>query len=183
MSFQKSIFLLASFILLTLSGCSSGDAPTNTANTNAANANAARTNAAANNTNNPLATTKKAQEETVNKAETIAPVVAAYCDAMRKKDDAALRKLYARASLQKFEADMKAENEKSLAEYLSTEPVGNLCEVRNEQVVGDKALAEIRTETYPNGIKYNFVKEDGAWKLTHESPEFQSVRQSSGNSN
>jgi hypothetical protein len=179
MSFQKPvifIILLTAFILLTLSGCSSAGTPTNTATANSVNANAAK-----NAVNNPLATTRKAEEATLNKAETIAPVVQAYCEAMRKKDDAALRKLYSRASLQKLEADMKAENERSLAEYLSTEPVGNTCEVRNEQVQGDKAVAEIRTETYPNGIPYNFVKEDGVWKITNESPEFQSVKESSTN--
>lgn len=174
MTFQKFVFLLMSFILFALSGCSSTETPTNKANANSSNANLT----AAKNTNNPLGTTKKAQEETMNKAETIAPIVAAYCDAMRKKDDAALRKIYSRASLQKLEADMKAENEKSLAAYLSSEPVGSVCEVRNEQINGDKAVAEIRTETYPNGIKYVFVKEEGAWKLTSESPEFQSVRES-----
>ncbi len=181
MSYQKSVILINSFILfslLTLSGCSSADAPTNTANAASANANIAK-----NSQNNPLATTRNANEETINKAETIAPVVAAYCDAMRKKDDAALRKIYSRASLQKLEADMKAENEKSLAAYLSSEPVGDKpCEVRNERINGDKAIAEIRTETYPNGIKVYFVKEDGAWKRTDESPEFEAVKQSSTNS-
>ncbi|MDQ3131223.1 MAG: hypothetical protein M3Q99_10745 [Acidobacteriota bacterium] len=182
MSFQKSVISINAFIiflLLTFSACSSADTTKNAANANLATANITKANA-----NNPLVTTKKADEETVNKAETIAPVVAAYCDAMRKKDDAALRKIYSRASLQKLEADMKAENEKSLAAYLSSEPVGDKpCEVRNEQIKGDKAVAEIRTETYPNGIKVYFVKEDGAWKITDESPEFEVVKQSSTNSN
>ncbi|HEX8288359.1 MAG TPA: hypothetical protein VF556_10205 [Pyrinomonadaceae bacterium] len=173
MRFQKSVFILTGFILFAFSGCGgSAGAPANSANANSAPA----ANTAKNTANNPLETTKKTREETLNKAETIAPVVTAYCDAMRKKDDAALRKLYARASLQKLEADMKAENEKSLAEYLSTEPVGSICEVRNEQVQGDKAVAEIRTETYPNGIKYNFVKEDGVWKITNESPEVEGLK-------
>ena len=180
MSFQKSIvfiILLTGFILLTLSGCGGSENANITLQNSTPNANVARANS-----DNPFNTTKKSAEETVNKAETIAPIVAAYCDAMRKKDDAALRKIYSRASLGKLEADMKAENEKSLAEYLSSEPVGSICEVRNELIQGDKAIAEIRTETYPNGIKYNFVKEDGAWKITNESPDFQSVKQSSTNS-
>ena len=182
MSYQKSVILINAFILfssMTLSGCSSADAPKNAVNANMANSNVAK-----NSLNNPLATTKKADEATTNKAETIAPVVQAYCDAMRKKDDAALRKIYSRASLLKLEADMKAENEKSLAAYLSSEPVGDKpCEVRNEQINGDKAVAEIRTETYPNGIKVYFVKEEGVWKRTDESPEFESVKQTSANSN
>jgi hypothetical protein len=175
MSFQKYIILTVGLVLLTFSGCSTTETPTNSANANAAaNANVARAN-----TNDPLATTKKAEEATTNQAETISPVVQAYCDAMRKKDDAALRRVYSQASLKKLEADMKAEKETSLAEYLSTEPVGAKCEVRNEQIQGDRAVAEIRNESYPNGIKYNFVKENGEWKMTTESPEVEAVKQTS----
>ena len=97
---------------------------------------------------------------------------------MRKKDDAALRKVYSQAALKTLEADMKAEKQTSLAEYLSTEPVGDKCEVRNERIEGERAIAEIRTATYPNGLKMYFVKENGAWKMLNESPEIESVKQS-----
>ena len=54
------------------------------------------------------------------------------------------------------------------------EPVPNKpFEVRNETVQGDTAVAEMSSEQYPNGIKIKFVKENGEWKMTNESPEFQ----------
>ncbi len=56
-------------------------------------------------------------------------------------------------------------------------------ETRNEQIQGDSAVAEMRGGSYPNGIKIKFVRENGEWKMTNESPEFQSVKQSATNSN
>lgn len=176
MRFQKYTILLTIFILLTFSGCTSSETPTNrAANTNA--------NAAGNTvTNNPLATEKTPEVQTINKAETIAPVVQAYCDAIRKKDNAALRNVYTQQALKSLEADAKADNASTLIEYLSSEPVGDKCEVRNEKIEGDKAVAEVRTETYPNGIRMYFAKENGVWKMTGESPEIQSVKEKSNTS-
>lgn len=166
-------FTILTFTLL--SGCGSNTS-VNTSNSNSNSANAAKTNAA--NASNPLATNRAPEEATVNKAETIAPVVAAFCDAVRKKDDAALRKIYSQSALKSLEADMREEKQTSLAEYLSSEPVGDKCEVRNEKIEGERAIAEVRTETYPNGVKMYFVKEAGAWKMLNESPEIESVKQS-----
>ena len=183
MSFQKYfvfIILFGGFILLTLSGCSgAANTSTNaTANVGSMNRNVAQANA-----DNPFNTTKKAEEATTNRAETVAPVVAAYYEALKKKDDAALRKVYSRETLQSLEKDMKDEGAKSLAVFITElEPVPDQpFEVRNEQVQGDTAIAEMRGGAYPNGIKIKFVKENGEWKMTNESPEFQSVKQSSTN--
>ncbi len=175
MSFQKSVILSASFILLTFSGCSTTETPTNSANTNAAaNANIARAN-----TENPMGTTKKAEEATTNNAPTIKPLVMAYYEALKKKDDAALRKIYSRETLQSLESDMKEENAKSLAAFITDlEPAPDQpFEVRNEQINGDTAVAEMRGGSYPNGIKIKFVKENGEWKMTNESPEFNAVKE------
>lgn len=179
MSFQKSVILLISFILLFLTGCGTTETTTNSVNTNSANANTARTNA-----ENPLATNRKAEEATTNQAETIKPVVMAYYQALKKKDDAALRKVYSRETLKSLEADMKAEGAKSLAEFITElEPAPEQpFQVRNEQIQGDTAIAEIRGGAYPNGIKIKFVRENGEWKITNESPDIQSVTQSSTNS-
>ena len=183
MSFQKSVILLISFISLFLIGCGTTETTTNSVtnsvNTNSATANTARTNA-----ENPLATTRKTEEATVNQAETVKPVVTAYYEALKKKDDAALRKIYSRETLKSLEADAKAEGAKSLAEFITElEPAPEQpFQVRNEQIQGDTAIAEIRGGAYPNGIKIKFVRENGEWKITNESPEFQSVKQSSTNS-
>jgi hypothetical protein len=97
MSFQKYIFLSGIFIIFTFSGCSSS-APENSTKVSNAATNTANVGAAKANADNPFNTTKKAEEATTNRAETVAPVVAAYYDALKKKDDAALRK-FIRAKL------------------------------------------------------------------------------------
>lgn len=168
---MRILFLFTTLILITFAGCTSSETPNKNVNTNTINTNAAKSNA-----NSPVTTEAKQREETVNQAETIAPVVQAFCDAMRKKDEAALRKIYSQASLKAFEKDMKAENYNSLVEYLSSEPVGaKPCQVRNEKIEGDRAIAEITTQTYPNGVPMYFVKENGEWKITNDSPVLKNV--------
>ncbi len=137
------------------------------------------------NTNSPLNTTKTPEAATTNNAPTLAPVVQKYYEALKKKDDAALRKIYSQATLKSLEEDMKDENKKSLAAFITElEPVPDQpFTVRNEQINGDTAVAEMRGGSYPNGIRIKFVKENGEWKMTNESPEVQSVKQSVSNSN
>ena len=168
------------FITIFLVGCGSSENANVAVNTNTANANTATTNA-----NNPLATTKTPEVSTTNNAPTLAPVVQAYYEALKKKDDAALRKIYSQATLKSLEADMRDEKQTSLAAFITElEPVPDKpFEVRNEQISGDTAIAEMRGGSYPNGIKIKFVKENGEWKMTNESPEIQSVKQSTSNAN
>ncbi len=116
-------------------------------------------------------------DEKVNSAPTLTPVFKAYCEAMVKKDEAALRKVYSAATLKYFEAEMKEEKIKTLLQYLEDDAVtGNICEVRDEVITGDKAVAEIRADSYPNGIKIEFIKENGEWKLTNKSPTIDAVK-------
>lgn len=69
---------------------------------------------------------------------------------------------------------MKDQKIKSLMKYLEDDAItGNICEARNEVINGDKGLAEIRADKFPNGIKVEFVKENGEWKMTNKSPEVQ----------
>lgn len=183
MRFQIIFFTTIFVFALFSSGCNL-PAPVNSGNISSANKldNAA---AAATDSTNPLKTEKAAEAATTNSAPTVAPVVAAYYEALKKKDDAALRKIYSRETLKSLEADMKEEKKSSLAEFITElEPVpARPFETRNEQLQGDTAIAEMRGGSYPNGIKIKFVKENGEWKMTNESPEFQSVKQSASNSN
>ncbi len=105
----------------------------------------------------------------------------AYYEALKKKDDAALRKVFSRDTLKSYEADMKEEKETSLAKFITDlEPVPDKpFEARNEDIVGDSIIAEMRGGSYPNGIKIKFVKEDGAWKMTTENPDFKPAAESS----
>lgn len=165
------------FFLLTVSiaafGCGDANTPANSANNGSTNTNAAKAN-----TNNPLAVATPAPEQTTNNAPALTPVYKAYCAAMVKKDEAALRKIYSKDTIEYFEKEMKADGVKSLLEYLKDDQVSNeLCEVRNEQITGDSAVAEIRTKGYPNGIKVVFVKEGSEWKLTNRSPAVDAVKQ------
>lgn len=168
------------FFTIFLIGCGNSEKSVNTNNIKPINANAAIANA-----DNPLNTTRAPEAITTNNAPTLAPVVQNYYAALQKKDDAALRKVYSQATLKSLETDMKSENKKSLVEFITElEPVPDTpFTVRNEQIQGDTAIAEMRGGSYPNGIKIKFVRENGEWKMTNESPEIQSVKQSGGTSN
>jgi hypothetical protein len=179
MRFQILIFCTILTFTCFLTGCPSGEPTTNTNST-------VQTNTAANapKTNSAMETTKATPEATSNEAPTLKPVFKAYCDAMTKKDEAALRKIYSAATLKSLEADMKAENEKSLVKFLEIEQVSNeLCEVRNEKIEGDTGVAEVKTKGMPTGAKLKFVKENGEWKLTNEIPDFEAVKKAAENSN
>ena len=158
--------ILTSAVLI--AGCGGSETTTNSSNTNTVNSNPAITT----NSNNPLAVMTPAPEQTTNNAPTLTPVFKEYCAAMEKKDEAALRKVYSSDTIKYFESDMKETGDKSLVDYLSTDKTTSaLCEARNESINGDSAVAEIRTQAYPTGIKVIFVKENGQWKLTNRSPE------------
>jgi hypothetical protein len=179
MRFQILFFCTILAFTCFLTGCPGNEPTTNTnSNTNktvTVNANASGSNLAAN---------KTPTEATFNEAPTLKPVFTAYCDAMTKKDDAALRKVYSQATLKAHEATMKADNEKSLAKYLEADRVSNkLCEIRNEKIEGDVGIAEVKTEGAPNGFKIKFVKENGEWKMTNEFPDFDAVKKSAETSN
>lgn len=156
------ITLAVGLFCVSLSGC--GGPP--------ANSNSGAANAAKGNTNNPLETTKKAPEEVTNNAPTLTPVFKAYCEAWKKMDEVALRKVYSKDTIKFFEEQMKLEKAKSLIKFLeATDKVtGNLCEANNEKIEGDSAVARIRSDKYPNGIPVVFVKEDGEWKMTNRNP-------------
>lgn len=170
MTIKKAIFFTMLAASLAAFGC--GDAgTTNTANTNAANANAPASNSV-------VSTTTPKPAETVNNAPTLSPVFKAYCLAMEKKDEAGIRKAYSEDTLDAFAEDMKEQDIKSLTEYLSVDGVTTaLCEIRNEEIKGDEASAELKTAAIPNGERFMFVKEGNDWKLTNRSPALDAVKQ------
>lgn len=106
-----------------------------------------------------------------NNAPTLTPVFKAYCAAFVAKDDAALRKIYSKETIASFEEGMKADGINSLSEYLAADDVTNeLCEVSNEVITGDTAVAQIKVKSAPSGMDVVFVKEGGEWKLTNRRP-------------
>jgi len=179
---RYKITFLITFSAIFLYGCARSENTTETTNANLANKSA---NIIVTNTNSPLETAKTPEASTTNNAPTITPVVKAYCEAIVKKDEAGLRKVFSKETLKYYEGEMKADKKNSLVDFFAgTEsPDNKLCEARNEIVKGDTAIAEVRTDNTPNGVKYKFVKEDGEWKFTNESSDFQAVRQSAANTN
>jgi hypothetical protein len=174
MRFKSQFLIIFAAISISLAAC--GGTPSPNANTANANAGSNAANAPAN-TDNPVATTKKAEAPTTNNAPTIGPVVQAYYDALKKKDDAALQNVLSAAYIKGVQADMKAEKKTGMAAYLAEydtipeKPV----EVRNERIEGDKAVAELKGGAYVNWTAFSFINEGGKWKFTGGSPEIQSV--------
>ena len=163
----KSFFYIYIFVFsIVITACSGG---VNTPNPNAPKSN---TNVNTPNTNNPLAVATPTPKSTTNNAPTLMPVYKAYCAAAAKNDDAGIRKVYSTDSLKAFEIQMKKDGVKTLAEFLSDDQASNeLCDVRNEQINGDTAVAEVRTKGYPNGIEIVFARENGEWKITNRRPD------------
>jgi len=167
--FYLSAFFIALILLLT--SCGGTDTASNSANSNViANANV-------NSAGHSQIGTKRNEEPTVNDAPTLGPVVQAYYAALEKKDDPAIRETLASEFVKTLEKDMKAEKKSNLAEYLAEtdwQP-GLKIEVRNEKTEGDKGTAEVRGGVYKNWTALAFVKENGKWKLSNESPEIKAV--------
>lgn len=149
---------------------SSTEGPVNNANSSAVkNTNAAN---AVNTGANAVAVTTPTPDQVNNNAPTLTPVFKAYCAAVVKKDDAAIRRFYTADTLKNFEEDMKDNNIKTLVEYLKDDKVTNeVCEVSNERIKGDKAVGRVKTISYPNGFEVLFVKEGGEWKMSNIAPE------------
>jgi hypothetical protein len=173
MSISKAILLsgiLAAGLLL--AACGGGEPPK--ANTNVNTGVNALNNAPKENVNsavNKFGGVPQADTGKTNEAASIKPVVDAYYDALKKKDDAAFRKVYSAAGIKELESEAKSEGRKSIVDYLSaSEPAGDKpFEVKNEKVEGDSAVAEIRGGVYENWTKWKFVKENGEWKLAPPS--------------
>ena len=144
------------------------------------NLNAKVTNANANASNHGSMTTVRNEEPTENNAPTLAPVVQAYYAALEKKDDAAIRRTLSSDFIKTLETDMKAEKKSNLVAYLNeTESVPEQpVEVRNEQINGNKGVAEIRGGVYKTWTPFSFANEGGKWKLTGGSSDLQTVQQS-----
>jgi len=166
MQFKNLYLILAVALLTTLVGCGGSETPANVANTNTTNTNAAPP------ANTGLETTKKPEVATTNNAPTLSPVVQTYYEALKKKDDGLLKSVMSQAFIKSVEDDMKAEERTGFAAYMAEfdtipeKPV----EVRNENISGNNAVAEIKGGTYVNWTPFAFVNEGGKWKFTGGSP-------------
>ena len=170
MNLRNCVFISLAAASLALSGCGGSDGPANAGNGSASNANTG--NAAKTNSSNAVAVTTPTPDQVTNNAPTLMPVYKAYCAAVVKKDEAAIRKFYTADTLADFEATMKDENIRTLSDFVKDDKISNeVCEVSNERIKGDKAVGKIKTMAYPNGFDVLFVKEGGEWKMSNMTPE------------
>ena len=152
-------------------------APNNAPAVNNGTANVAKTNV-----NSPVAVATATPAATTNDAPTLTPVYKAFCAAFAKKDETAIRKVYSAETLKNFEEQMKDGNIKTLIKFLEDDDPAGACSVKNEVITGDKAVGELVAGAYPNGFKIVFVKENGEWKMTNQSPTFDAVKPSTSDS-
>lgn len=174
MRFQLYILLLFSMFAFSVCG-GSDEANTNSGNSTSAAANTAPSGAPSKPRILEADEITPSPVQTVE-AVTLKPLIAEFCKARKDKDEAALRKLYSAATLKNLIAETRAEGKKSITEYLEVEPVGDKCSVVNERIVGDTGEATVITETYPKGVRWTFIKENGSWKLTDQSSDFDKVK-------
>ena len=188
MRFNISMLVCVLTVAAFFAGCTGGggEAPAvNRGNTNKANSNS---NTAGANSNSPLATTRAPESATSNDAQTLAPVVQGFYAALRKKDEAGVRKYLSATALKYWEAEMKSEKSPSLLAILeeSAFPVEERRDVRNEKIEGETAVAEIKGASVPSWTPTKFVKENGEWKFASPKESFdqlQNIPKSDANSN
>lgn len=173
MKFYITFLVIALFSMLT--GCGGPPVANGLPNSNS---NTATSNTAPTNSNDAMVAVKKPETATTNNAPTISPVVAAYYEALKTKNDAALKAVLTDEVIRSIETDMKEENRKDFAGFVAeyeTMPKTPI-EVRNEQISGNKATAEIKGGTYANWTAMVFVNDGGKWKWTGESPDTEALK-------
>lgn len=177
MNFTKAIltfFIVSSCLSL---GCSTtSTAPANVSiNTNQAvvvnqNANQTAINAVS-------ASPSPSQSATAaNSINSPSATVAAYHQAMLKKDEMAFRKTLSAATLREFTQFAKEEGSTSLLEYWTgfSSPAARL-QVRNEQIQGDTAIIEIGNDENVF-TKHRLVREAGEWKMDLTEAAFRQLK-------
>jgi len=181
MRFQIIFFTTIFLFTIASSGCKS-ETPTNTANVNPTNKAA---NSASANSNNPLATNRTPEGATSNNAPTLSPVVQNFYAALQKKDEAGARKFLSQSAIAYWQAEMKSQKMPTLLAILedNESPVEEKREIRNEQITGDAATAEMKGGNLGVWTKTKFAREGGEWKFASpkESLSLQDIERTDAN--
>ncbi len=168
----RFLLLISTIALTTLfTACGGTETPANNANMNSSASVNSNANGAKPAANDPTAVTTPTPDQITNNAPTLTPVYKAYCAAVVKKDEAAIRKYFDSATLKNYEEQMKDAGIRRLSEFV--DPVTNeICEVSNERFNGDKAVARVITKSYAApGFEILWIKENGEWKMSNMKPE------------
>jgi type IV secretory pathway VirB10-like protein len=169
-------FTVATAAALSAIGCST---PTVTNTNSATNSNAVLASNSAANANSAAANTTAANSTSTGQApdsadSPSATYRAAYT-ARKNKDIAGLKKLFSKDVLEFLTMLGKADPKKpqtldQMLKELCEQPQAATAEARNEKITGDKATIEYLDEK-GSWETMDFVREDGAWKLTIDKPE------------
>jgi len=117
---------------------------------------------------------KPSPASVLNSAPTLGPVIRMYYDAIKRRDNVALRKTLSAEFLLNIEEDMRNNGQKNLAAFLAkTEYQTPKIEIRNEKLSDDKGVADVRGSYYQTWTPIFFVKENGHWKLGTQEMELQ----------
>jgi Domain of unknown function (DUF4878) len=168
---RKRFAVLTAFTLATaitlLTGCSKATSNSNSTNANTVNASASPTATIT----QPSATSTPI---TGNSGPTPADAFATYYEAIKRKDDAAIKNLFSKKTLETMEEQARKSNKtvdaviKQGLEEIGKDLPAEVPKMRNEKVEGDKATLEVRDEQKDKWELVHFVKEDGQWKLVFD---------------
>lgn len=163
------IAALTAAVALTLAGCNkeaSNTGGANTTNINTAGPTAPPV------YGDPKTSSPSATPITSTPASTPTAAFKAYYEAVKRKDAAAVKNLFSKATLKTLEDEAKRKN-KSFDEVFNEglEMAGKgipetVPETRNERIEGDRAWLEVKNETRDRWDPARFVKEDGQWKIS-----------------
>lgn len=150
------LFIISSFLI----SCGGTSEPNNTPT------NTPKTNSNINKANNPLETKKQENTATVDNAPSLKQTIDSFYEALKKKDEAGTKKYLSAAALKYWEEEAKKEKKTWFVFLLENEdPVDEKREVRNEQIQGDKAIAQVKGGPLGVWTPVAFIKENGEWKF------------------
>ncbi len=173
---RKLSIVLMLAIVFSFGGC--GDDPEEVKNDNSSNQTSQIENSnSESNSGDHIALSTPEAPKVENQAEVLTPIVTAYCKAVNSGDNATLNKILSAATWQTYTRNAAEDGMPTVAAWLKdSEPVGNVCQVINEQLQGNVGQAIVITQTYPKGVPLKFVKENNTWRMTKESSDFDRVR-------
>jgi hypothetical protein len=94
----------------------------------------------------------------------------AFFEASKTGDVATIKRTMSKRGLE-LSQSLADEQKVTLDQYLKkypVDPAATLPEMRNEKINGDSATLEIKGKKTGNWETWNFVKEDGGWKIAFE---------------
>lgn len=152
------LILLVALSLLAI-GCSKAD------NTN--NSNTTSTNKASTTTNTTTNTTSNTPASSSSTASSPIAAYKAFQEANKKKDYAAVKSRFSKASLEMLSEEAKQKN-KTLDEFIKDQVDKGTSdeEVLNEKIDGDSATVDLKDKN--SSITLPMVKEDGEWKIAYD---------------